>query len=181
MPGERRPPGQETISYEKLKEFGKALLKKPNVDHYLNEDIVVVVQLHVPFLESVAAFTRRLNPSSVSRMVREQYKMGVDADTFGNIMSRAFGHCMKAGSKAITGQKLSTEVMAVYKASLGCGAADSYVKRPSSDFGLSQECQSSPKRTKSMKKSISSPSGIDALYARGSSSSMHLKVITYSP
>ena len=179
MATERRP-AKQTISYEKLKEFGKTYLKMPVPNQYLNEDIVVVVQSHVSFLVAVAGFTTRLNPSSVSRMVREQYQMGVDAETFGNIMSRAFGHCMKAGSKAITGQKLSTEVMAVYKASLACGAADSYVKRPSSDFGLSQECQSSPKITKSIKKSLSSPSGIDALYARGGSS-MHLKVITYSP
>ena len=176
-----RHPAKQTISYEKLKEFGKTYLKMPVPNQYLNEDIVVVVQSHVSFLVAVAGFTTRLNPSSVSRMVREQYQMGVEANTFGNIMSRALGHCMKAGSKAITGQKLSTEVMAVYKASLGCGAADSYVKRPRSDFGLSQdECQSSPKRTKVVRKSISSPSGIDALYARGSSS-MHLKVITYSP
>ena len=180
MATERRP-AKQTISYEKLKEFGKTYLKAPVPNQYLNEDIVVVVQSHVSFLVAVAAFTTRLNPSSVGRMVKEQYRMGnLEADLFGKSMCTAFAYCMKAGAKAITGQKLSTEVMAVYKASLGCGAADSYVKRRSSDFGLLQECQSSPKRTKVVKKSISSPSQIDALYSSGSSS-MHFKVITYSP
>jgi hypothetical protein len=180
MATERRP-ARETISYEKLKEFGKTYLKEPVPNQYLNEDVVVVVQSHVSFLVAVAPFTKRLNPSSVGRMVKEQYKMSnLEADYFGNSMCKAFGYCMKAGAKAITGSKLSKEVLAVYKASLGCApSADSYVKRRSSDFGLSQECES-PKRTKVLKKHISSPSQIDALYSSGISS-MHFKVITYSP
>ena len=180
MAAERRPAKQK-ISYEKLKELGKIHLKMPVPNQYLNDDIVVVVQSHVNFMVAVAGFTTRLNPSSVNLLVKEQFQMVEGAaNTFATIISRAFAHCMIAGSKAITGEKLCTEVMAVYNASLTGRGADSYVKRPSSDFGNSQECQSSPKRTKRMKKSLSSPSGIDALYARGSSST-HLKVITYSP
>ena len=179
MATERRP-AKQAISYEKLKEFGKTYLKMPVPNQYLNEDIVVVVQSHVSFLVAVAGCTTRLNPSSMSRMLKELYQMGADANSVGHIISRAFAHCILAGGKSKTGQKLAPEVMAVYNASLAGKGADSYVKRPSSDFGNSQECQSSPKRTKRMKKSLSSPSGIDALYARGSSST-HLKVITYSP
>ena len=162
-------PSKQTISYEKLKEFGKAFLKDPNTDHYLNEDIVVVVQLHVPFLESVASFTRRLNPSSVGLMVKEQFRMSSrEADLFGQAMQKAFGHCLTASAKATTGQKLTKEVLAVYRASMGCKPI--FDKRQSSD-----SCES-PRPSKSLKKSLSSPSKIDALYSSGSSSSQ-LKVI----
>jgi hypothetical protein len=181
MAAERRP-ARETISYEKLIEFGKTYLKEPVHQQYINEDVVVVVRSHVSFLEAVAPLTKRLNPSSVARMVKEQYKMShLEANYFGNAMCQAFGYCMKAGGKATTGTKLAKEVLAVYKASLDrAPSADSYVKRRSSNFGLSsQECES-PKRAKALKKHISSPSQIDALYSSGSSS-MHFKVITYSP
>ena len=116
-------------------------------------------------------------------MVKEQYKMShLEANMFGNAMCQAFGYCMRAGGKATDGTKLAKEVVAVYKASWGQRApsADSYGKRRSSSFGLSsQECES-PKRARGLKKHISSPSQIDALYSSGSSSTQ-LKVITYSP
>ena len=140
------------------------------------------------FLVAVAPFTKRLNPSSVGRMVKEQYKMSpLEGNMFGNAMCQAFGYCMKAGGKATTGTKLAKEVLAVYKASLDRATpADRssivgpphYVKRRSSNFGLSsQECES-PKRAKFvLKKHLSSPSQIDALYSSGSSS-MHFKVIS---
>ena len=189
MATERRP-ARETISCEELKEFGKTYLKEPVTQQYLNQDVIVVVRSHVSFLVAVAPFTKRLNPSSVGRMVKEQYKMSkLEANMFGNAMCQAFGYCMKAGGKATTGTKLAKEVLAVYKASLDRATpADRssifgpppYVKRRSSNFGLSsQECES-PKRAKVLKKHISSPSQIDALYSSGSSS-MHFKVITYSP
>ena len=182
MATERRP-ARQTISYEKLQEFGKTYLKEPVTQQYLNEDVVVVVKSHVFFLEAVAPFTKRLNPSSVARMVKEQFKMSsLEANYFGNAMCTAFGYCMKAGGKATNGMKLAKEVLAVYKASLtGAPSADSYVTRRSSSFGLSsQECGETPKRAKALKKSLSSPSKIDALYSSGSSS-MNCKVITYSP
>ncbi len=150
--------------------FGKAFLKEPNTDHYLNEDIVVVVQLHVPFLESVAPFTRRLNPSSVGLMMKQQFRISNrEAELFGQAMQKAFGHCLNAGAKATTGQKLTKEVLAVYRASMGCKPV--FDKRQSSD-----SCES-PRPIKVLKKSLSSPSKIDALYSSGSSSSQ-LKVIT---
>ena len=115
MPTERRP-AKQTISYEKLKEFGKAFLKEPNADHYLNEDIVVVVQCHVAFLESVAPFIRRLNPSSVGLVMKQQLNISNrEAALFGQAMQKAFGHCLTAGAKATTGQKLTKEVLAVYR------------------------------------------------------------------
>ena len=177
-------PASETISYEELKEFGKTHLKEPVTQQYLNEDVVVVVRSHVSFLEAVAPFTKRLNASSVGRMVKEQYQMSqVEANMFGFAMSQAFSHCMRSGGKATDGSKLAKEVVAVYKASCGEGAqsADGYgKKRSSSSFGFSsQECES-PKRTRGLKKHLSSPSQIDALYCSGSSSTQ-FKVITYSP
>ena len=186
MPNQRSNPSRETISYEDLREFGKNYLKEPATQQYMNQDVVVVVQSHVSFLEAVAPFTKRLNPSSVARMVKEQYKMSpIEANMFGHAMCVAFSYCMKAGGKATNGTKLAKEVLAVYMASLDrATSADGpppYLKRRSSSFGLSShECES-PKRAKfALKKSISSPSQIDALYSSGSSS-MHFKVITYSP
>ena len=165
----KRPAAKETISYEKLKEFGKAFLKEPNADQYMNEDIVVVVVSHVAFLEAVAPFTRRLNPSSVGLVVKHQFNMSTrEAELFGQAMQKAFGHCLSAGAKATTGQKLSKEVLAVYSASMGC--------KPVFDKRQSSESCESPRPIKALKKSISSPSKIDALYSCGSSSS-HLKVI----
>ena len=66
----QRSPARETISYEDLKEFGKTYLKEPATQQYLNPDVVVVVRSHVSFLEAVAPFTKRLNPSSVASMVK---------------------------------------------------------------------------------------------------------------
>ena len=175
-------PASQTISYEQLKQFGKTHLRTPVTQQYLNDDVVVVVRSHVSFLEAVAPFTKRLNASSVGRMVKEQYQMSqLEANMFGAAMCQAFSHCMRAGGKATDGTKLAKEVVAVYKASLErAPSADSYGKRRSSSFGLSsQECES-PKRTRGLKKHLSSPSQIDALYSSGSSSTQ-FKVITYSP
>ena len=185
MPNQRSSgPSRETIAYENLKEFGKTCLKEPATHQYMSQDVVVVVRSHVSFLEAVAPFTKRLNASSVGRMVKEQYQMSqLEANMFGAAMSQAFSHCMRAGGKATDGTKLAKEVVAVYKASWGEGAqsADGYgKKRSSSSFGFSsQECES-PKRTRGLKKHLSSPSQIDALYSSGSSSTQ-FKVITYSP
>jgi hypothetical protein len=167
----QRSPSRETISYEDLKEFGKTYLKEPATQQYMNQDVVVVVRSHVSFLEAVAPFTQRLNPSSVARMVKEQFKM-----------SSIEANLLKAGGKATNGTRLANEVKTVYMASLdrvtSADGPPTYLKRRSSSFGLSShECES-PKRAKfALKKSISSPSQIDALYSSGSSS-MHVKVIS---
>ena len=184
MPNQRSSgPSKETIAYENLKEFGKTCLKEPATHQYMSQDVVVVVRSHVSFLEAVAPFTQRLNPSSVARMVKEQFKMSsIEANLFGSAMCAAFSYCMKAGGKATNGTRLANEVKTVYMASLDrVTSADGpppYLKRRSSSFGLSShECES-PKRAKfALKKSISSPSQIDALYSSGSSS-MHVKVIS---
>ena len=185
MPNQRSSPSRETIAYEDLKEFGKTYLKEPATQQYMNQDVVVVVRSHVSFLEAVAPFTQRLNPSSVARMVKEQFKMSpIEANLFGSAMCAAFSYCMKAGGKATNGTRLANEVKTVYMASLDrVTSADGpppYLKRRSSSFGLSSQENESPKRAKALKKSLSSPSKIDALYSSGSSS-MNCKVITYSP
>ena len=61
---------KQTISLQKLKELGKATLKEPNSDHYLSDDICVVVASHKAFLIAVGPHTKRLNPSSVSLIFR---------------------------------------------------------------------------------------------------------------
>ena len=100
-------PASQTISYEELKEFGKTHLRTPVTQQYLNDDVVVVVRSHVSFLEAVAPFTKRLNASSVGRMVKEQYQMSqLEANMFGAAMCQAFSHCMRAGGKATDGTKL---------------------------------------------------------------------------
>ena len=101
-------PSKQNISLERLKELGKAFLREPNADHYLNEDIVVVVQSHVAFLESVAPFTKRLTSSSVGLMMKEQFSISNrEADLFGQFMHKALGHCQVAGRKATTGKTQS--------------------------------------------------------------------------
>jgi hypothetical protein len=84
---------------------------------------------------------------------------------------------MAAGSKAITGQKLTKEVLGVYKAS--CGGKD--IKQEVKQEGGAalkrtlKEEPISPPPTKSLKKCLSSPSQIASLYA-GASSSSNVKV-----
>ena len=104
----QRSPSRETISYEDLKEFGKTYLKEPATQQYMNQDVVVVVRSHVSFLEAVAPFTKRLNPSSVGLMMKEQFSISnSEADLFGQAMHKALGHCQVAGRKATTGKTQS--------------------------------------------------------------------------
>ena len=113
---------KETISYDLLRDIGKQKLKEPNSDFYMHDDISVVIKQHAGFLLEVAKHSKRLNACSVASMARETWQMShYESHQFGLALNRAFSHCIIAGGKAKTGEKLIPELMQVYKAS--CAAA----------------------------------------------------------
>ena len=145
---------------EKLLEVGKATLKEPNSDIYLNEDIVVVVRNHELFLQTVARYTKRLNACSVALMAKQCFQMGArECQQFGDAMAHAYSHCLKAGGKATTGEKLSKEVHGVYLASIGSGKDE--VKPIKRENPVPPEA---PPSKKFLQKCLSSPSKIMSLY-----------------
>ena len=84
---------------------------------------------------------------------------------FGTSMAHAYSHCMLAGGRAKTGEKLAKSVWAVWQASeaseshaeTASSSADPFLKTESNAF--------SPERpAKAIKKCLSSPSQIMALY-----------------
>ncbi len=171
---------------ETLKELGKATLKEPNTREYLNDDIAVVVSSHQKFLVAVAPHTKRLNAVSVALMARDVVQLGKrEAQLFGDSIAHAYAHCMLVGSKARTGVKLTKEVLAVYQASCAHGEikqemkeeASSAAKAPKRPATTKLEQSCSPPRMKSVKKCLSSPSQIAALY--GCSSSSSVKVMLF--
>ena len=175
---------KETISLDLLGELAKQKLKQPNCDHYMHEDLLVVIAQHVDFLEAVAQHTKRINPCSVALVGRDVFQLGKhESHQFGSALSSAFSHCIRSGSKATSGQKLSEEVVRVWVASLGAGGDDklkvkvkreAMVKKEAVQEGLKQEPAASLKRerpsssarpSKSLKVCLSSPSKIMKLYA----------------
>ena len=159
---------KQTIPLEKLKEIGKATLDIPSPTWYLSEDIAVVVAGHQSFLVAIAPHTKRLNAASVSLMAKSEFQLGQrESKLFGDSIAAAYSHCLLAGSKAITGQKLPKEVWAVYQAS----GADGGIKEEtmkSEAMVKSEQCSPPPK--KQIKVCLSSPSQIASLYSGGSSS-----------
>ena len=175
----------ETITLEKLKEIGKATLKEPNSDHYKHDDPVVVADTHKEFLIAVAPFTVRLNGNSLALMVKALWQLNArESQQFGEALSYAYSHCIRAGAKATTGEKLAKVVVAVYNAAKskplehfdtkkepGVGP----VKRQLSGAVACKQEYSPP--PKSLKRCLSSPSQIAALYGGSSSSTFKVKVI----
>ena len=174
------PRSKQTVHLETLKELGKVTLKEPSATFYLNEDIVVVVSTHQEFLVAVAPHTKRLNPTSVAMVGKELFKMGKrEAQLYGDSLAQAYGHCMTAGGKAVTGQKLGKEVLAVYQASSGSDGKElGALKREALKREVKEETASPPRPSKSLKQCLSSPSQIASLYA-GSSSSSYVKVMHF--
>jgi len=165
---------KQTLALEKLKDIGKATLKIPSASWYLNDDIAVVVAGHQNFFVAVAPHTKRLNPASLSLMGKDLFQMANrESKLFGESLSHAYSHCMQAGSKAQTGEKLAKEIWAVYQASCADGGG---VKQEATKATVKTESCSPPPK-KSLKMCLSSPSQIAALYA-GSSSSAAVKVIS---
>jgi len=179
---------RQTVTLEKLKELGKLTLEDPNSDFYLHDDIVIVVRSHVRFLEAVASHTKRLNACAVGLMGRDLFQLGPrESQLFGDAMAKAFAHCIGAGSKAVTGQKLAKEVHRVYLASVSEGASSCKsegVKPEATTTNLKREPDiSSPQPSKKfiLQKCLSSPTAISALYggasSSGASSSGSIKVM----
>ena len=159
------PKAKQMISYEKLFQIGKRELKEPNQDLYCHDDVNVVVTSHAIFFEKVAPHTKRLNPVSLANMARELFKMsGREASLFGTSMAHAYSHCMLAGGKTKTGEKLAKSVWAVWQAN---EASESHAETASSsaDPLKTESSAFSPERpAKAIKKCLSSPSQIMALY-----------------
>ena len=159
------PKAKQMISYEKLFQIGKRELKEPNQDLYCHDDLNVVVTSHEKFFQRVAPHTKRLNPVSLANMARELFKMsGREASLFGTSMAHAYSHCMLVGGKAKTGEKLTKAVWAVWRAS---EASESHAETASSsaDPLKTESSAFSPERpAKAIKKCLSSPSQIMALY-----------------
>lgn len=180
---------KETIPVNLLLLLAKEKLKQPNSDHYLHEDLQVVIAKHVDFLEAVAGHTPRINACSVALVARDVFQMGKhESHQFGSALASAFSVCMRSGSKAKTGEKLSKEVVRVWEAN-AAGGGKHFVKKESKEEARQEELKqepaatlkreqpsSPPRPSKSLKVCLSSPSQIRQLYAGTLSSSSGVKV-----
>ena len=179
---------KQTISLESLKELGKVHLKEPNATHYLSDDIAVVVSTHHAFLMAVAPKTKRLNPVSLALVGKDVFQMSNrEAQQFGSSLAHAYSHCLNAGQKATTGEKLTKEILSVCNAAVPPGdckkeqtPSSSKVKAESSSSckAKAERSLSPPPAAKALKTCLSSPSQIALLYGASSSSNgvkvMHL-------
>ena len=163
---------KQAISAEVLAQIAKNNLTNPNCELYLHEDVNVVVKHHVKFMAACAKETTRLNASTLAWIGKDLFQMGKqEAKLFGEAISHAFQHALSAGSKAITGARLTPEVWAVHQASKGelTKGAASTPQQPStacSPAGTTAQLAIAQKRK--LGKSLSSPSKIQALYAGSS-------------
>jgi len=172
------PKAKMTISLELLKELGKIHLKEPQSVLYHSDDVNVVVESHQPFFMACCPHTVRLNSVSLAMMAKDLFQMNKrEADFFGTALSSAFSHCMIAGAKATTGEKLSKAVLAVYNAakkdSKGQSPAiktEQGIKTEPMHCKVERSCSPPPQKfLKSMH--IDSPNQIASLYGGSSSSS----------
>ena len=122
----------------------------------------VVVSFHQQFFQKVGPHTKRLNPVSLGNMAKELFKMSSrEAPLFGTSLAHAYSHCMLAGGKAKTEEKLAKSVWVVWQASGGHAETAS----SSADPLKTESSAFSPERpAKAIKKCLSSPSQIMALY-----------------
>ena len=170
------PKRKQAISFEKLCELGKQHLPLPNSAYWLNEDVDVVVDGHLAFFVAVGPETQRLNPLSLTSMVKEVFENHLNAREallYGQSLAAAYSHCMLAGDKATTGAKLGSGVRQVYKAAVGSLVKQEVKQEPRS-------ASSPPKKAMKLElKCLESPSKIQALYAGGSSSSGSMKAFFF--
>ena len=179
------PKAKQTISLEPFTELAKAHLAEPNAAVYNSDDIVTVVSCHKAFLVALAPLTQRLNPSSMGLAAKEVFKLARrEEEQYASALPKAFAHCMSAGSKATTGQKLQKDVLDVWNASLKANAAPSpktgikaepkrqSAAAASSSSSLKREVKEEPpeaaRSSKSLKICLSSPSKIQKLYSGSS-------------
>ena len=168
------PKAKQTISLEALKELAKVHLKEPNVAVYMADDVNVVVQAHLPFFLACSPLTARLNPVSLKLMAVDVFQLAKrEADLYGTALASAYSHCMIAGSKAKTGEKLSQAVRAVYNAaSKGVKLEPPAKQAVKTELMPCKDEPSSPRPHKVLKSMpMDSPRQIAALYSGSSSSS----------
>jgi len=160
------PKAKQMISYAKLLQIGKTELSEPNQDLYCHDDMNVVVTSHQKFFEKVAPHTKRLNRVSLGNLAVELFKMSRrEASLFGTSMAHAYSHCMLVGGKAKTGEKLAKSVWSVWQASEASAASHAETASSSADPLKTESSAFSPERpAKAIKKCLSSPSQIMALY-----------------
>ena len=84
---------------------------------------------------------------------------------FGTSMAHAYSHCMLVGGKTKTGEKLAKSVWSVWQASEASAASHAETASSSADPLKTESSAFSPERpAKALKKCLSSPSQIMALY-----------------
>ena len=117
---DKKPRAKEAISLPDLEELGKTHLPYPSQLVHQHEDVNVVVHHHLDFFCAAAKKTRRLNPLSITAVARklfgDSFSTQRESLLYGQSLSQAFMHCMKAGNKATTGEKLSASVWKVWRA-----------------------------------------------------------------
>ena len=110
------------ITFEELKKIAKTTLPSddPNAEIYLSEDYIVILTSYKKFFLAVAEKTQRLNHIAVTRMATDRWKLnGHSAGLLGKAFATAYNTCMKVGSKATTGEKLSKTVVEIFTAAHG--------------------------------------------------------------
>ena len=156
---------KEAISLPELEELGKAHLPPPRQHIFAHEDVNVVVQDHEAFFCAAAKKTRRLNPLSITAVARklfgDSFSTQRESLLYGQSLSQAFMHCMKAGGKATTGEKLSASVWKVWKAAED-PASPIKAETPASSIKSDPALKSEP--FLKTEKACLSPSKIMALY-----------------
>ena len=153
-------------------------------DHYLNDDHIYIVKAYKAFFLAVSKETPRLNGVALKQAAKNLFKLSNSSATlFGTSLAASLAYVKKAGDKATTGEKLSDEVVEVYEnlqqfeLKMACQKflkrePASSVKRepgvkeeqeyPQYGKRVKLEMPSTPPR--GLKKSMSSPSQVAALY-----------------
>ena len=111
---------KSTISFEPLQDLMKEHIGEPTDEWMEIEDDSLIIKLYLHFFVALAQQTTRVNAVAVAQIANRLWKMGMHkAALFGKAMQSAFSYTKKAGDKAVTGTKLTTEVWHVYIAMTG--------------------------------------------------------------
>ena len=167
---DKKPRAKEAIPLPDLEELGKAHLPLPSQLAYQHEDVNVVVQCHLDFFCAAAQKTRRLNPLSITAVARklfgDRFSTQRESVLYGQGLAQAFMHCMKAGNKATTGEKLSASVLKVWKAAQDPASSIKAERKTKAEPASSIKSDPALKSEPFLKteKACLSPSKIMALY-----------------
>ena len=171
------PKAKQTITLELIKDLGRTHMKDCNEIIYASDDVNVIVTHYLQFFLACAPHTVRLNAVSLGLMGKDVFQLSNRAaEIFGSGLASAYSHCMSAGAKATTGQKLSKAVVAVYNPAHHDSQRLGGIKREhaikTEEYSTCKlERSSSPERKFLKSTYMESPTQIDSLYAGLSSSS----------